>query len=72
VSGAAYDRFGDFESFLLETQSGEERRFDSREQDIEDLVVLACRDWVRIRVFVSPAHPHRPSRIVLLRTPRIG
>ena len=45
-----YDRFGDFEGFVIETFEGRDRRFFSREQRIE---LLARRAWIdRLRVLV--------------------
>ena len=38
VEALAYDRFGDFEGFVLETQHGDRRFFASREERIEALV----------------------------------
>lgn len=50
VSGLVYDRFGDFEGFLLDTEHGE-RRFFSREKEIAQLVERAWRERLRITVF---------------------
>lgn len=50
VIALCYDRFGDFEGFVIETFEGRDRRFFSREQRIE---LLARRAWIdRLRVLV--------------------
>jgi hypothetical protein len=70
VVGVVYDRFGDFEGFLLRTESGDEHRFRGCEHPVEDLVRRAWAErWV-IRVTVQRSHPHWPSSITLLRAPR--
>jgi hypothetical protein len=47
ISGVSYDRFGDFEGFDLRTEHGDERRYRSREDEIERLVLEAWRErWV--------------------------
>jgi hypothetical protein len=40
VSSLIFDRFGDFEGFVLETERGR-RRFESRERDVEILIERA-------------------------------
>ncbi|HTQ22881.1 hypothetical protein [Mycobacterium sp.] len=70
VSGVVYDHFGDFEGFLLETETSHERRFHSREQDLECLVREAWKEKTRISVFVNRERPHTPTRIILRRTAR--
>jgi hypothetical protein len=69
VSGILYDRYGDFEGFLLDTKAGE-RRFSSREHTIEDLAVRAWRERILITVYVHHGHPHRPETILLRHAPR--
>jgi hypothetical protein len=69
VSGILYDRFGDFEGFLLDTKVGE-RRFFSREHTIEDIVVRAWKERILITVYVRETHPHRPETILLRYAPR--
>jgi hypothetical protein len=68
VSGLIYDRFGDFEGFLLDTEDGE-RKFFSREKEIADLAVRAWRERLRITVFVERHEPHRPARIIVRQPP---
>jgi hypothetical protein len=67
VEGLIYDRFGDFEGFLLETEAGHEQRFRSREAEIEELVRYAWRDRIVITVL---ADRDRPTSIILRRAPR--
>jgi hypothetical protein len=67
VEGLVYDRFGDFEGFLLETEAGHELRFRSREAEIEELVRFAWRDRIVITVL---ADHDRPASIILRRAPR--
>lgn len=70
VSGVVYDRFGDFEGFLLVTESGHEHAFQAREARIEALVRFAWMDRVVISVFAGEGHPERPVSIVLRQAPR--
>jgi hypothetical protein len=69
VSGIRYDRFGDFDGFFLITESGHERSFWSREEQIEELVRQAWAERIRMSVFVQHDDLHRPATIIL-RTPR--
>ncbi|PYQ64890.1 MAG: hypothetical protein DMF53_06600 [Acidobacteria bacterium] len=68
VAGLIYDRFGDFEGFLLDTEDGE-RRFFSREQEIAHLALRAWRERLRITVCVERHEPHRPSKIIVRQPP---
>jgi hypothetical protein len=70
VNGLIYDRFGDFEGFMLLTEEGHERSFHSHEEEIERLVYDAWSERQLISVFVHPHDPHWPSSIVLRRRPR--
>jgi hypothetical protein len=69
VCGLIYDRFGDFEGFLLDTDDGE-WRFHSREHEIEDLVLCAWSERTAITVFTRRDKPHLPKSIILRRAPR--
>jgi hypothetical protein len=69
VAGIVYDRFGDFEGFLLVTESGREHAFRARENEIEELVRFAWRDRVVISVIVRDHRPEHPVSIVLRRIP---
>jgi hypothetical protein len=66
VESLAYDRFGDFEGFTLETLAGTIHRFDSREPGIAELCLWAWVHRVRIRVVTDKAHPHRPDAIIFV------
>jgi hypothetical protein len=63
VEALTYDRFGDFESFTLETMSGEIHRFDSHETRIGELARRAWQERAQIAVKVDPGDPHRPASI---------
>jgi hypothetical protein len=68
VAGLIFDRFGDFEGFILET--GEHRRtFLSREREIRDLVEWAWRERLRLEVWSEEEHPRRPVSIVVCHPP---
>ena len=63
ITGLIYDRFGDFDGFLLDTEDGE-RAFRSREHEMEDLAKLA---WTqRIMVTVLAEHRHSCELISLI------
>jgi len=70
VTGLIYDRFGDFEGFTLETESGDEERFRCEEWAIEDLVRRAWLERYVIAVIARKAEPHVPVSIVTRRAPR--
>jgi hypothetical protein len=67
VAGITYDRFGDFEGFLLDTEHGHRRAFHATEAKIEALVRLAWIDRVVISVTADDLRPERPVTIVLRR-----
>jgi murein tripeptide amidase MpaA len=69
ITGLIFDRFGDFEGFMLDTEDGE-RCFRSREHEVEDLVHCAWVERIVITVFVECHEPHRPISIILRRAPR--
>ena len=56
--GLAFDRFGDFEGFLLLTEEGEEFSFLAREQAIEDRVREAWRTGGHQRLCRSARSSH--------------
>lgn len=70
VIGVIYDRFGDFDGFLLRDEHGEERLFHSRESEIEELIRFAWQQRVVITVITTPRPPHWPLSIILRRAPR--
>ena len=63
-----FDRFGDFEGFVLDTEDGL-RDFSSREREVEMLVSRAWRQRIAILVVTERHSEHEPRSIVLLRTP---
>jgi hypothetical protein len=67
VNGIVYDRFGDFEGFLFLSEKGEERRFHSREREIEELVRLAWEERIVMSVFAERERPEWPTSIILRR-----
>ena len=68
IAGLIFDRFGDFEGFLLDTEDGE-RKFFSREKDMEELVERAWHARLRITVFVECDEPRRPLSIIVREPP---
>ena len=68
ITGLLFDRFGDFEGFLLDTDDGE-RKFRSRERDMETLAERAWRERLRITVFAERDEPHRPVSIIVRSPP---
>jgi hypothetical protein len=68
IAGLIFDRFGDFEGFLLDTEDGE-RRFFSREKEVEELAERVWRERLRITVFSERDEPHRPLSIIVREPP---
>jgi hypothetical protein len=64
VSGIVYDRFGDFAGFRLDTEDGE-RRFRSREHEVEALVQRAWMERILTTVLAERHDPDRPMTLVL-------
>lgn len=64
ISGLLFDRFGDFEGFLLDTEHGE-REYLSREKHMAELAERAWRERLRITVCAERHSPHRPETIVV-------
>ncbi len=69
VAALVYDRFGDFECFLLDTEDGE-RSFRSREHEVEELVRRAWAERIVTTIAVECAEPHRPMTVILRSAPR--
>lgn len=64
IVALAYDHFGDFEGFDLETELGHRRFFASRERRIEDLARRACEERFFVVVFPLPErHEIRSMRV---------
>jgi hypothetical protein len=68
ITGLIFDRFGDFEGFLLQTEDGE-RKFLSRERDVAELAERVWRDRLRITVWTELDEPHRPSSVIIRQPP---
>jgi hypothetical protein len=68
VGAITYDRFGDFSGFTLDTEDGD-RRFYSRERDLDALIRKVWEDRVLIRVTVEEEERHRPMSVTLLHPP---
>ena len=68
IAGLIFDRFGDFEGFILDTAEGE-RTFHSREKDIAELAERAWRERLRITVIPEHHEPHRPATIIVREPP---
>jgi hypothetical protein len=71
VTGVIYNRFGDFDGFILLTESGHEVTFRGREQEIEDLVHRAWLERTVITVYADEHDLRWPKYIVLRRPPGI-
>jgi hypothetical protein len=64
VAEVAYDCFGDFEGFVLETCDGC-RSFASCERGIEAVVLRACKERSKVTVVTDPADRSRVQRLVV-------
>lgn len=65
VSAVAFDHFGDFEGFVVETERGEFRRFHSREPRVCEIVREAMEDRTWVTVFHEPHRRDEVSTIKL-------
>ncbi len=65
VVNIVFDRFGDFEGFVVRNELGELRRYRGHEARVEELVRFAWRERTVITVFVEPRDPAWPALIVL-------
>jgi hypothetical protein len=68
IAGLIFDRYGDFEGFVLDTKDGE-RRYLTRERNLAELIQRAWRDRLRITVCTEHHNPHHPETITLLQPP---
>jgi kumamolisin len=67
ITALIYDRFGDFEGFVLDTEEGE-RPFESTEHAVEEVARRAWSERILTTVFIDRDEPHRsrqPASIVL-------
>jgi hypothetical protein len=68
IAGLLFDRFGDFEGFILDTEDGD-RSFYSRERDMRDLAERGWKERLRITVFADWDERHRVRSIVVHQPP---
>jgi len=68
VTGLLFDRFGDFEGFILETEYKEHKLL-SREIGVERLADRAWREHLRITVWVDRDELHRPLSFMVHEPP---
>lgn len=65
ISGLLFDHFGDFEGFTLESYSGSQQRFTSREAAILDLARTAWSERYVVTVITVAAHSHQVRRLLI-------
>ena len=65
IDGLVFDHFGDFEGFILETESDERLHFYSREPSLQDVVERAWAARLRVTVIPEDDDGRNPRRIVL-------
>jgi hypothetical protein len=65
IQGLIYDHFGDFEGFVLETESGIHHRVLSREHAVRELAQHAKLARSRVKVTVERHHRHLRRLVVL-------
>jgi hypothetical protein len=68
VDGLVYDRFGDFDGFMLDTEDGE-RRFHCREPEMAELLHEAWSQRLLVTVVVEEDCLSRPERVILRSPP---
>jgi murein tripeptide amidase MpaA len=68
IAGLIFDHFGDFDGFLLETEDGE-RKFFSRENEVEELAERAWHERLRITVCAERGEPCRPLSFIIREPP---
>ena len=68
IAGLIFDRYGDFEGFVLDTEE-HEHKFFSREKDMEELAARAWRERLRITVWAERDTPHRPMAVLVHEPP---
>jgi hypothetical protein len=69
IEGLIFDHFGDFEGFVLETETDERFHFYSREKNLKDVVERAWDARLRVTVIPEDKNERHPRRIVLHHTP---
>ena len=68
IASLLFDRFGDFEGFVLETARGE-RRYFSRERDVKALAERAWEQRLRVTVFAKRDDPRHATSIAISEPP---
>lgn len=68
VDGLVYDRFGDFDGFILDTEDGE-RHFHCRELEMAEVLYEAWSERVLLTVVVEEDALSRPEKIILRSPP---
>jgi hypothetical protein len=66
VAGIVYDHFGDFAGFIVEDESGEHHRFESRERPMLDVVQRAWEQRSRVLVVRERLRRSEPRSVILL------
>jgi hypothetical protein len=69
IDAIIYDRFGEFEAFILETFEGERHRIESRESRVLEVVERASRLRITTTVVFRRHHREHPLEIILHGTP---
>jgi hypothetical protein len=73
IDGLVYDRFGDFEGFILDADDGDgdgrERVFRCRETEMAQVAARAWSQRVRVTVLFERDEPHKPLSLVLRSPP---
>jgi kumamolisin len=70
VEGLIFDRFGDFEGFVLDIEDGAHKFF-SREKNIEILAERVWRERLRISVIAERDEPHRALTVIVREPPAV-
>ena len=70
IEGLIFDHFGDFEGFILVTETGEPYHFYSRESHVKNVAERAWEARLRVTVFPGEKDHDAPMRLVLHPSPR--
>ena len=68
IAGLIFDRFGDFEGFILDSRETE-RKFFSRDVGIADIAERAWRERLRVTVWAESHESSHPLRILVHQPP---
>jgi hypothetical protein len=69
IEGLIYDRFGDFEGFVLRSDSGARLTFHTRERHFAELAGWVWRSQIRVTIFARDHETREPERILLHAAP---